>query len=285
MTLSEFDIWYRTRFRRTTSALTSTAYILSDMLGVMLSIGWGFFWVKIIGWGILGDKGIINTKSFITYWPYLLAFILIFQLLNLYPGISLAPAEELKRFSIGSFLTHGGIILSRYIERDSLDSVTVALTVSFIFSSTILLTIRGITNWILAKTRLGGVPAVIYGLGDTGRLVVDCLLDGPGTGYVPVLILDDEQGGINEYQGIPVIHDTSIGPEIVSRYNIKMAMVAMPNLDGQRLKHLMNNSVSAFRYSAFIPNYFSAANIWMSVRDFGGVLGLVTTNKIGRAHV
>jgi Undecaprenyl-phosphate galactose phosphotransferase WbaP len=54
----------------------------------------------------------------------------------------------------------------------------------------------------------------------------------------------------------------------------------MPKLDNQELKHLMNYSVSAFRYSAFIPDFPSAANIWMSVRDFGGVLGLATSNNL-----
>lgn len=280
MTLSDFDIWYRTRFRRTSSSLTTTSFIISDMVGIMLSIGWGFFCVKIFGWGIMGNKGIINTKSFITYWPYLLAFIIVFQFSNLYPGISLAPAEEVKRFSIGSFIAHGGIILSRYIEKESLDSITVALLISFIFSTAILLFTRGISNRILTKTRLGGIPAVIYGSGSTGKLVVDCLLGSNKTGYVPVLILDDKPQGIDEYRGIPIIHDTGIGPELVNRYRIKMAMVAMPQLDNQKLKQLLSNSISAFRYSAFIPGYSSAANIWMSVLDFGGVLGLATSNKL-----
>jgi len=280
MCISDFDAWYRARYRRTSSALTGTAFIVSDMLGVMLSIGWGFFWVKIIGWGILGDKGIINTKSFITYWPYLLAFILIFQILNLYPGISLAPAEELRRFSIGSSFAYGGIILSRYIEKNSWDSITAALIVSYCFSTIILLTARSITHWLLYKTRLGGIPAVIYGSGSTGKLVVDCLLDNVRTGYLPTLILDDDPEGIDEYRGIPVIHDISLGPEIVKRYRIKMAMTTMPKLDNQKMKHVMNTSISAFRYSVLIPDFFSAVNIGMSVRDFGGVLGFITSNKL-----
>jgi Undecaprenyl-phosphate galactose phosphotransferase WbaP len=133
---------------------------------------------------------------------------------------------------------------------------------------------------LLYKTRLGGIPAVIYGSGSTGRMLVDCLIDNTKAGYVPVLILDDDDNGVQEYRGIPVIHDTSIGPEIVSRYNIKMAMVAMQKLEDKKLKHLMNNSVSAFRYSAYIPDFLSAANIWMSVLDFGGILGLQTNNKL-----
>ncbi|MDR2922430.1 MAG: exopolysaccharide biosynthesis polyprenyl glycosylphosphotransferase [Treponema sp.] len=280
MSLSEFDTWYRKRFRRTSSALTVTFYVFSDMLGIMLSIGFGFFLVKIYGWGILGMKGIINSKSFITYWPYLAGFLAVFQIFNLYPGIFLAPAERLRRFTISSFVIHGGIILSRYIEKHSWDSITAAFIISFVFSTTILLTIRNITDWILAKTRLGGIPAVVFGSDNTGKLVVDCLLDNVRTGYVPVLILDDEKNGIDEYHGIPIIHDTSLGHEIVNRYKIRMAIIAMQKLDDLKLKHLQNNSISAFRYSAYIPALSSSTNIGMSVRDFGGVLGLVTSNKL-----
>jgi Undecaprenyl-phosphate galactose phosphotransferase WbaP len=274
MTLSDFDIWYRSRYHRTSSALATTAFIVSDLFGIMLSFGWGFFWVN------LYDFTIINFKSFVTYWPYLPVFILFFQILNLYPGVSLAPSEELRRFTIGSFLVYGGIIMSRYIEDRDWDSVSVAFIISACFSSMILLTIRGIMHKLLHKIRVGGIPAVIYGSDVTGKLVIDCLLNSPKVGYVPVLILDDEPGGIDEYRGIPVIHDTSIGPEIVKRYNIKMAMVAMPKLENHTLKHLMNYSVSAFRYNAFIPDFFSAANIWMSIRDFDGVLGFVTSHKL-----
>jgi Undecaprenyl-phosphate galactose phosphotransferase WbaP len=252
------------------------------MLGVMLSVGWGFFWVRIF-YFIFPDYGGINFKSFVTYWPYVLVFIIVFQILSLYPGISLAPAEELRRFCIGSFMAHGGIIMSRYIEHHDWDSITAALIISFVFSTIILLIARSITHWLLHVTRLRGVPAVIYGSGGTGKMVVDSLLRSSRTGYIPALILDDDPGGANEYREVPIIHDTSIGSEIVSRYKIKMAMVAMPDLDNKGLKHIMNTSVSAFRYSSYIPDFVSATNIWMSVRDFGGILGLATSNKLKMA--
>jgi len=288
MTLPEFDVWYRERFRRTSSALTATAFVFSDMFAIMLSVGWGFFWVRIY-YMLFFDYSGINAKSFVTYWPYVPVFVIIFQILNLYPGLSLAPAEELRRFSTGSFMAHGGIIMSRYIEKHEWDSITAALIISFIFSTVILLTARSITHWLLHVTRLRGVPAVIYGSGSTGKMVVDSLLRNIRTGYVPVLILDNENGGggapvgADDYREVPIIHDTSIGPEIVKRYNIKMAMVAMPDLDNKSLKHIMNTSVSAFRYSAYIPDFVNATNIWMSVRDFGGILGLATSNKLKMA--
>ena len=274
MTITEYDAWYKSRYSRTSSALTTTAFIISDLLAVMATIGWGFFWLKMYDWTC------INFKSFVTYWPYLPVFILIFQILKLYPGVSLAPAEELRRISIGSFMAYGGIIMSRYIEHTEWDTVTAALIVSCVFSTLILLTARNITNKLLYITGLGGIPAVIYGSGSTGKLVVDRLLGSKKSGYLPVLILDDDPDAGDDYRGIPIINDTMAGPEIVKRYKIKMAIVAMPKLESRKQKHLLNYSVSAFRYNVLIPDFFSITNIWMSVRDFNGILGFVTSHRL-----
>jgi len=277
MTLSDFDVWYRSRFRRTSSALTATAFIFSDLIAVMLSIGWGFFLVRIFYFIFPGH---INFKSFVTYWPYLPGFILIFLISNLYPGVSLAPAEEMKRLCIGSIFAYGGITMSRFIENDTWDSVNTAFLISCAFSTVILLSARSLTHIFLHKTKLGGIPAVIYGAGGTGRHVAECLTKNIRTGYIPVLFLDDSAFSENEIMGIPVIQDTSIGPEIVKRYNIKMAIVAMPELDAGKLKILLKKSVSAFRYNVLIPNFFNISNIWMSVRDFSGILGIETSHKL-----
>ncbi|MCL2764393.1 MAG: undecaprenyl-phosphate galactose phosphotransferase WbaP [Treponema sp.] len=278
MTLNDFDIWYRTRYRRTSSSLTTTAFILSDLLAVLLTFAWGFFWVRIYGF-IINDGSVINAKSFITYWPYLPVFIIIFQIHSLYPGISLAPSEEMRRFFIGSIIAYGGIIMSRIVEYQLWDYINTAFLISCVFSTIILLIARSATHWLLYKTRLGGIPTVIYGSGTTGKFVVDCLLGSIRTGYVPVLILDDKPSGNDEYRNIPIIHDLDAGPEIVKKYNIKMAIVAMPKLDSQKLKALQNKSVSAFRYNIIIPNFFNISSIWMSVRDFNGILGIDTSNK------
>ena len=277
MTLDQFDSRYKTRYRRTSSTLTTSAFIFSDLLAVMLTFGWGFFLVRI--YGFIAGYGSINFKSFLTYWPYLPVFILIFLLFKLYPGISLAPSEEMRRFFIGSLFAYGGIIMGRVIENNAWDSVNTAFLISGVFSTIILLIIRSITHLFLYKTKLGGIPVVIYGAGDTGRLLAKCLLNSVRSGYVPVLFLDDKTSGDDEYMGIPIIRDFSIGPEIVEKYNIKMAIIAIPEIDSKKIKSLVYTSVSAFRYNVIIPNFHNISSIWMSVRDFNGILGLDSSNK------
>jgi FlaA1/EpsC-like NDP-sugar epimerase len=167
MTLTEYEIWYHARYRRTSSALISLALIISDLIAFMISFGSGFFLVNIY------DLSAINFKSFVTYWPYLPVFIIIFWMFHLYPGVALAPAEELRCFCISSLISHGSIVLSRYIEDHEFGPISIAFVISFLFSSLILLLCRSCTHTLLGKTKLNGIPAVIYGSGVTGRLIVD----------------------------------------------------------------------------------------------------------------
>jgi Undecaprenyl-phosphate galactose phosphotransferase WbaP len=274
MQISEYEVWFKARYRRTSSALNTTFLIISDLLGVLFSFGVGFFLVN------LYDMEAINFKSFVTYWSYLPAFILVFWTLRLYPGVSMAPAEELRNFFIGSIISHGGIIISRYIEDREFGAISAAFIISFIMSVVFLQIFRAFAHFLMTKAKLKGIPAVIYGSGHTAKTVVDRLLTNKRMSYSPVLILDDNETSGDYYQGIPIIHDISLGPEIVKRFNIKMAIVALPELKWEGLARLINYSLSVFRYNVLIPDYYSISNIWMSVRDFDGILGFATSQRL-----
>ncbi|MDR1363936.1 MAG: undecaprenyl-phosphate galactose phosphotransferase WbaP [Spirochaetaceae bacterium] len=274
MTLNDFESRYKKGFARTSSAFTSIAMIIADLAGVMLSFGVGFFFVN------LYDPVAINFRSFITYWPYLPVFILVFYVSSLYPGVSLAPAEELRHIFIASLMSYGGVILSRYVIDKAFDVISAALLLGFLFSTLIILICRSLTRTVLSRTKLGGVPSVIYGGGSTGQLIIDKLLNNRSLGYIPVLILDDDVKTGVSYRGIPIIHDTSIGPQIVKHFNIKVAFVAINKLKRKELVRLLNYSVSAFRYNVMIPDFFGMTSIWMSARDFDGILGLATTQRL-----
>jgi Undecaprenyl-phosphate galactose phosphotransferase WbaP len=270
----EYGQWYRKRYRRTSSALTTCFLVATDIVTVMLCFGIGFFLVN------LYDRDLITFRAFIHYWPYLPLFIIAFAVEDLYPGASLAPAEELRRFAGCSFTGHLFIILSQFMYYLRFDSLSVAFIISYLVSTLYLLMGRSLIRHFLSVTKLGGIPAVIYGAGYTGRAVADKLLSNKHTCYVPVLFLDDDPEKGDEYRGIPILHDTGLGPEIVRHFNIKMAIIAMPSISQSLLKKLINNSVSAFRYNVLIPDIFSVTNIWMSVRDFGGILGFATTHRL-----
>jgi Undecaprenyl-phosphate galactose phosphotransferase WbaP len=274
MILDEYVNWYKEKHHSTSSLLTNVLMVVSDLIGVMISFGIGFFLVNLF------DNNAINFRSFITYWPYLGVFILIFQILSLYPGTLLAPSEELRLLSIGSFFSYGGIIFSRYVEDREFGAISLAFIIALLFSTVVLLFCRAFFCFILSKSRFGGISTVIYGAGPMGKMIFDKLREDKTLGYRPVLFLDNDPETGDEYCGIPVLHDIYAGPEIVKRLHIKMAVIAMSHLKRKDLVHLVNYSTSAFRYNIHIPDFFGITTIWMSARDFNGILGLSTTQKL-----
>jgi Undecaprenyl-phosphate galactose phosphotransferase WbaP len=139
---------------------------------------------------------------------------------------------------------------------------------------------RDIMHNLIFRVKMKGIPAVIFGAGNTGRLIVDRMLNAKRVGYDPVLILDDDPECGDFYRQIPIIHDTRLGPKLAAKYKIRMAIVAMPNLEQAKMTEMINYSVSAFRYNVLIPDFFSLNNIWMEVRDFDGILGFATSHRL-----
>jgi len=252
------------------------AFIVADLVAAMVSFGSGFFIVNTY------DLDIINFKSFITYWPYLPAFLVIIYIFRLYPGLNLAHAEELRRFALTSFLTHNGIILSRIIisKEVSLDPYSIAFMLSWLCSIIYFPLFRSIVRRIFQNRSWWGIHIVIFGAGQTGKLMADRLIKKPFLGYRPVLFLDDDPATGTEYAGIPIIHGLDLGPRVAAECKIDTAIVAMPGISRKSLGTIVADYVQSFRYYTLIPDYIGVTNLWMSIKDFDGVLGLYTVQSL-----
>lgn len=274
MTVDEISASVTSRHLNRHVYYMASTFVVADALAVMACFGFGFFVVNAY------DLAIINFKSFVTYWPYLPAFIAVFFGIHLYPGIALAPAEELRRFGIASFFGHMGIVLSLYLDERQITPYSVAFALSWLVSVPGLVVGRNLARALCSKARWWGVPAVIFGAGRTGRMVVDRLRKHSWIGYRAVAMLDDEPSVGDSYAGVPILHGTDLGPELAAALRVRTAIVAMPGVERQRLSRIMGASVSAFRYHVLIPDFFGMTNLWMSVRDFDGVLGLSSSQKL-----
>ncbi len=270
----DFVTGYRRRFRYSGRYPTTLVFVLADSIALLTSFGIGFFIVNAY------DLDIINFKSFVSYWPYLPAFILGFTFAHLYPGLILAPAEEFRRFWITSSMGHAGIVLTLYIQKGSMDAYTVAFALSLVASLPILVLARSGTRRLCRGVPWWGIPVVIFGAGKTGLMLADRLLRHEWIGYRPAVILDDDPAHSGFYRGVPVLHGTGLGPRIVEQCGIWNAIVAMPGVDRVRLSGIIVDSVRCFRHYSLIPDYFGMTNMWMSVRDFDGILGLHTTQRL-----
>ena len=129
MNIDQYIPWFKTRYKRTSSLLTASAFVLSDCVTIMLCIGAGFFVVNAV------DVHLINFKSFVHYWTYLPIFFIVYHIFKLYPGILLVPSEQLRSFTLANAFMFGGIALSIVVETDRREYIAIAFLVAFVFST------------------------------------------------------------------------------------------------------------------------------------------------------
>lgn len=264
MTVQEFKEIFPQKYKRTSSFVSGLMLGFFDALTVMLCIGAAFF---IVNWI---DHSLINFRSFITYSIYLPLIIIVFYAANLYPGILMAPSEEVKRFAICAFLSFMGIAMSVSVETDERMPISIALMIAGVFATVCLPLGREFSRHVFGKQKWWGVPAVIYTNGEKAKPIIDRLQNRPDLGYRPAIIIDSNAQTVSEYMGIPVFPPSSELHDIIDDLNIKVAILCEYGENTERI-------MSMYRYTIMIPH---EQNQFTALRDFGGILGYSTTHNL-----
>lgn len=267
MTTEEFEISFRKKYKSTSSFISGITLMVVDAIVLMISIGAGFFIVNLI------DQSWINFRSFVTYSMYLPAVFLVFYAASLYPGIMIAPEEEVKRFCICSFFCFMGIAVSIVVETKDRWAISAALVIAVPFATLLLPTGREMAKRIFAKRHWWGVPVVIYSKNKDATVIVDRLLKRQDFGYKPAIIITDLKDHVDEYNGIPVFSSSNELFDVIKKLNLKVAIICDydKNLD---------EISSYYRYTIVIPKKQIANTMSLHMRDFGGIMGFSTTHNL-----
>jgi Undecaprenyl-phosphate galactose phosphotransferase WbaP len=132
---------------------------------------------------------------------------------------------------------------------------------------------RALVRWHCATRSWWGIPVVILGAGEAGRLLCSRLLEQPSLGLKPVAFLDDH-GGREPHAGVAVSGSLSEAPAISASLRVRHALVAMPGAERQELISVLEEMGAVFPHLIVIPDLFGMASLWVFPRDLGGVLGL-----------
>lgn len=275
MNIDQYIPWFKTRYKRTSSLLTASAFVLSDCVTIMLCIGAGFFVVNAV------DVHLINFKSFVHYWTYLPIFFIVYHIFKLYPGILLVPSEQLRSFTLANAFMFGGIALSIVVETDRREYIAIAFLVAFVFSTFSLPLSRVIARkYVYSRFKWWGIPAVIYGKISESKSILDDLLDNPSLGYIPVAIVDEKGETEKDYRGIPVLDSVEDSKRLNTELHIKMAIIVPEDEISRSSQHLLITTLSNFRYNIIIPKMNLLNTISLSIKDINGTLGLATTHNL-----
>ncbi|MBQ9494565.1 MAG: undecaprenyl-phosphate galactose phosphotransferase WbaP [Treponema sp.] len=269
MTVDEFLVYYKQRFRRTSSFLSGAVLMLIDAVALMLSIGTGFFIINAI------NNSFINFRSFVTYSVYLPLILLVFYVAGLYPGIMISPVEEIKRFCLCTFFSFAGIAISIFIDDNKERiAVAIALLLAVPVATFFLPIARQIMRTLFSRFRWWGLPAVIYCTGSSGNEVIDRMLKQPDLGYKPALIVDSSARKPREYNGIPVFAPSKELLKTIRSINIKVAILCDYQADIFKI-------MQSYRYTITVSKKQDALMSGSpQLKDIGGIIGLASTHHL-----
>ena len=277
--LRDLDNWLKSCRKPYALMKTTMVFMTGDFLSVILSLVAGIGLVR-----ILCGKAIFLT-SFVTLWPFTLIFIFGFILIHLYPGLSMAPSEELRRYAIASFFSHLIIFLIFIDNFYAIELLGFILLASFIFSIPLLTAGRVFVRSLCTKRApWWGIPVVVFAAYPSAQNLVDRLLTHPWIGYSPAIILTGDDSKDAQYRNIPIRGDLSLSTEIVRLFGISTAIIPLSDNRDTVFPNSLYPFLRHFRNYIFLVDSASPMSLLTSVRDFEGTLGLSTVQRLLYPH-
>ena len=204
--------------------------------------------------------------NYLGLWPVVALVILVYYFSGLYAPCGLNPPEELKRTTEGTAVVCMALTAGIFLSKDIGLYSRGVFVVSGVLCSVLVPSGRALLRKCLGAKPWWGAPVVILGASKTGSAVSETLRTQPWLGLKPVACLDDDPD-------LAVAGPLAMAPLLASNWNVRHAIVAVPNLDRARLAAILQYA-SAYPYVIVIPDLFGMATLWVSTRDIGGVLGL-----------
>ncbi|MBA3846059.1 MAG: undecaprenyl-phosphate galactose phosphotransferase WbaP [Planctomycetes bacterium] len=258
---------------QTKPRLTCAALFAADTLAVLAS---AFAAVAIRDLAAHAIQAQVWQAVWITPLPFMLAFAVV----GLYPGIAMAPAEELRRTTLvislvyvvlaaAIFLSQGGPLFSRG-----------ALMLAWGFSVIAVPLARGLLRMAFCRRAWWGAPVVVLGSGPRAASVVHSLAGHPELGLKPFAVLDDAYAGDGGVAGVPIVGKQQLAPVLGRDLHVPYAIVAMPDQPPGHLLAVIERYGKIFPHLIVVPELFGQSLMWMSTRDLGGVPGLEVQQRL-----
>ncbi len=208
-------------------------------------------------------------------------FTISFYLKGLYPGFGIDVIDELRSVTYSISVVYALLAGLTFLVKDG-EFSRFMFIMSWGASLFILPFGRSIIRKFLACKSWWGIPVIIIGAGKTGETIITSLKKHSYIGLRPVVAVDDDIDRWGYIDSIPVIGGLDVIPEISSKLRVDHAIIAMPKVDSKKQEQIIKKYSNYFTRVTVIPNLFGLSSLWVSTRDFGGILGLEVQQKLLR---
>lgn len=195
--------------------------------------------------------------------------------MRMMPDWGIGPVEHLRRIVTLLTIIFGGVAAVLFLSKIGTMASRLTYTAIFLLSVLLVPLVRVWMKDELLRIRKWGVPVVVYGSDESVTHIVEALRNEAGLGYYPIGNFGDQSGVGGTVAGIPVlggISDTTSQAVVAIVTKIKGSV--------QKEIRLIEGPLSTYRRVVVIPDLLEAPSLWVTPRDFLGVLGLELTNNL-----
>lgn len=245
------------------SSLTSVCLLSADVAAVVIVA------VMVV---LFVDRWFDLWKEFLLAQTGMLV---IFAGLELYPGCGLSPARELREIFTGATLSHGLAASAFFVWRPTGTQLSAGICAAWAATVVLVVVSRATVRQSCSRKTWWGVPAAIFGSGQTARSVLRHVQAYPSTGLRIVAIFEDY------YPDWPELDDGEVfvtrrtqAPHFAQHLGVTHAIVALPDARGSEIRTLIKTDARFFKQLLVIPDLAGLSSMWVGTRDLGGTLGL-----------
>lgn len=263
---------YFSRAGITSSWATSATIIAADFFALSC-----VYWLAVIGRYLTHGH-----YSLFLYWelyPVIGLFLGAFYVHDLYPGVLLHPAEEIRRVFKCVTVVFLLIAVGTFLERNKdMYSRSIFLIIWALGAPIILLT-RQLARKVLANRPWWGISAVVLGSGACATRVVETLRR-RNIGIRVRGVLTDEAYPESLESAAPMIGPLSAAPLLAKNGFAEYVIVAMPDKSNAEIRSILQTNCVGFSHVLLVPDLPGICSLGISAREVGGELGLELPQRL-----
>jgi len=211
--------------------------------------------------------------------PCALMLLVAFWVQDLYPGVLLHPAEEMRRIFFSASVVFLVVSSTSFLLRNVESYSRSVFLLSWVaVPPTVSLSRYLVRHWLAGK-RWWGVPALVLGSGPLARKVVRSMQNGSaGVKVVGVLSGAHIQSWPSDFP--PVLGDIIHCPNIAASGLAQYVIVAMPEKSATEMRHAIQDYCRGFSHVFIVPDMPGVCSLGVSAREIGAEFALEMPQRL-----
>ena len=212
--------------------------------------------------------GDLHLPLYVRMAPALLIFAGVYALHGLYPGITLSPVREIRQLTLSTTLVFAMFTALLFLSKQAEEFSRAVFLVAWLLTLFLVPLTRALLRSVLARRIWWGYPVVVFGACGSARRIVEDLRRHPEVGLVPVAAFDDRPfPATMDDANIPLLGGIAEAAAFARREGLTRALIAIPDLDGDRLAEILDSHPQAFSRFYIFPEISGLSSLVVEPRE------------------